>query len=385
VPAHYLVDSPVLAQKAASALGYPVVVKAADLDGGVGVFAGLRTPMAVQRAYAEVIKLSKQVLVEQFIQGQDYRLQVFQGEVFWVALRRPACVCGDGQASVVELVRRENARRAQSVVDPNADVMREWGGKPISLDEEATEWLAAQGLTLSSVPPVGRVVRLRGAANVTQGGTREGVALDVVHPDNLALAVRAVAALRLDLAGVDLLVPDIRRSWKKTGGAICEVNAQPQLSGHLQNLLLGQLLQGQGRVPVLCLCLPPGAWDERAAVKRALAHFGLRLAWVDGANACLQALRDPSVDVLIWSLKEPVAPLASMPVDVLDTLVVEHRHGASNEAHMLQGESVSWMGLRAKQIWRVGEPTQGACLSWAGLADALVQYLTTSSAAPLVR
>jgi cyanophycin synthetase len=35
--------------------------------------------------------------------------------------------------------------------------------------------------------------------------------------------------LRLDIAGVDLLIPDITRSWQDSGALICEVNAQPQL------------------------------------------------------------------------------------------------------------------------------------------------------------
>lgn len=380
VPRHQQVGSAEQAQKVAAALGYPVVVKAANLDGGVGVFAGLRTPEAVQRAYEAVTKLSRQVLVEQFIEGQDYRLQVFEGEAFWVVLRRPAGVRGDGQATVETLVQRVNAQRAQPVAGPVTDIMGERGSKPIVLDEEAAEWLHAQDLALSSVPAAGRFVRLRGAANVAQGGTREGVPLDAVHPDNRDLVLRGVAALRLDLAGVDLLVPDIGRSWKETGGAICEINAQPQLSAHLQHLLLGRLLQGQGRVPVLGLCVPPGAWDEQAAVQRALAGRGVRLAWVDSARACWQALGDTAVDAVVWSMDEPAAALASMPVDVLDTLVLAHGRGPAGGAQAHPGGPVEWMGLRAQRIWRVGGPAQGADLPWSSLTAALVQHLDAATA-----
>ena len=54
----------------------------------------------------------------------------------------------------------------------------------------------------------------------------------LVHPDNIALAVRAARIVGLDIAGVDFLCPDISRSWRDVGGAICEVNAQPGLRPH---------------------------------------------------------------------------------------------------------------------------------------------------------
>lgn len=62
-----------------------------------------------------------------------------------------------------------------------------------------------------------------------------GTAVDVthqIHPDNQALAVRAARVVGLDIAGVDFLCPDIARSWREVGGAICEVNAQPGFRVH---------------------------------------------------------------------------------------------------------------------------------------------------------
>lgn len=365
VPRHQLVSSAEQALRVAQILGYPVVVKAANLDGGLGVFAGLRTPEAVQRAYEAVIKLSRQVLVEQFIEGQDYRLQVFQGEVFWVAHRRPAGVLGDGLATVAELVERLNLLRAQPMAASAPDVMSEIGRKPIALDEEANEWLQAQALTLAAVPQAGRFVRLRGAANVSQGGTREGVPLSALHPDNRDLAVRAVSALRLDLAGVDLLVPDIGRSWKETGGAICEINAQPQLSAHLPRLLLDELLQGRGRVPVLGLCLPASAWDDAPFLQKALADKGVRLSIVGSAVESWRALGEADVDAVLWMMDSMPPDGTAMPVDVLDLLV-------------LAQEQVSVRVVTAAKQWLVGDPARGADMAVSDLTHRLLEYLVSA-------
>lgn len=346
VPRHRLVGSEAQALEAAQALGYPVVVKAADLDGGRGVFVGLRDSRAVRKAYAAVRELSKLILVEQYVRGQDYRLQVCRGEVFWTVLRRPAYVIGDGQSTVEVLIRSTNLERER----PPADPFVEQGAKPIIIDDEVHDWLRHQGLTLASVPAAGQSVRLRGAANVSVGGTREAM-LDQMHPDNRALAVRAARVLRLDLAGVDLLIPDIARSWRESGAAICEVNAQPQLSPHLHRSLLPRMVSQQGRIPVVGLL---GRSADLALLRQRVvpltSECGLRLGWVSAdaialdneawplaidsvatasdadtvdhvAVAVRALLADPQVDALIWWMPAWPEAAQGLPFDKVDALI----------------------------------------------------------------
>jgi cyanophycin synthetase len=75
------------------------------------------------------------------------------------------------------------------------------------------------------------VVYLRSTANLSTGGTATDVT-DIIHPDNAEMAVRAIQAIGLDVGGVDFLTADITQSYKKHGGAICEVNAAPGFRMH---------------------------------------------------------------------------------------------------------------------------------------------------------
>ena len=247
VPAHETVRSVEDLGPAAQRLGYPVVIKPADLDGGLGVAAGLDTTEEVAQAYAQALQHSRNILIEKHIPGRDYRLTVFQNEVVWVIERQPAGVHGDGVSTVAQLVAAANqdARRGDGAHAPL---------KKLVLDAQAQSLLHRDGLDGQSIPPQGAFLKFRRSANIASGGMPIAVVADV-HPDNIALAVRAAQALRLDLAGVDFLIPDIKVSWLAGGAAVCEVNAQPQLgrttSLHLYPLVLSKLVPTNGRIPIV--------------------------------------------------------------------------------------------------------------------------------------
>ncbi len=269
VPDHWLVDDAEEAVRAAHHLAYPVVVKPADLDGGVGVAAGLRSDDEVRQAYLSARSRSSQILVEKHFEGRDYRVTVFNGEVIWAVERVPAGVTGDGRRTIGELVAMVNA-------DPRRGTGQHAPLKRLALDDEAGALLSRQGMSEMSVPASGEFVRLRRAANVASGGTPVAV-FDDIHPDNARLAVRAAEVLRLDLAGVDLLIPHVARSWRDTGAAICEVNGQPNLgqttAAHLYAQILRSLVRGSGRVPVVLVlgAAEPERWLDALAAKMAVS------------------------------------------------------------------------------------------------------------------
>ncbi|MCP4596127.1 acetate--CoA ligase family protein [Neptuniibacter sp.] len=332
VPKHYLVTSGEQAIKAAEQLGYPVVVKPANLDGGKGVEVGLKTSHSVRDAYTRVSELSNLILVEEYIEGNDYRIQVFENKVLWASHRMPGGVTGDGITTVAELLDITNADPLRGEPGSNALLKR------IKLDDEAFALLEEQNLSVESVPEVGKFVRLRRASNVASGGMPVPV-LDIAHQDNLELAVRAARVLRLDLAGIDLLVPDISRSWKETGGAICEVNAQPQLFPHLPAEILEKLLVNKGRIPVVVIVGQVTEEPWFRALREALDNdgrcVGLALptsTWIKNqqiSDAVLGGYRggsalinDSTVELAVLVIDRDEIENKGLPVDKIDLLVI---------------------------------------------------------------
>lgn len=344
VPAHGLVTSLDQAKVIAKRLGYPVVIKPPALDGGVGVAAGLGSVAELDHAWNETARHGAQVLVEKHQPGEDFRLLVFEGKMLWAVGRRPAGITGDGKQTVDALVNQANQ-------DPRRGYQANASLRPLILDEEALSLLAAQELARHGVPEAGRFVRLRRAANISSGGTPV-VVTELVHADNRELVERAVNLLRLDLAGVDLIIPDISRSWRETGAAIIEINAQPQLVAASQTHLYGQILASRapngGRIPVAVVIGTSGAHAVAQQVLQNLEHrvakvglasrhglwLGHRLIGRAGltpfaAGRALLAQRDTAALLLVVDDASVIG--SGLPVDNFDLLVLPDSGAGSEE------------------------------------------------------
>ncbi|MBI3789876.1 MAG: cyanophycin synthetase [Gemmatimonadetes bacterium] len=225
VPRQRLVQSESRAVGAAERIGYPVVCKPYNANHGRGVSVNLMTPDEVRAAFHRAQEHSRSVIVESFITGHDHRMLVVNGELVAAAKRMPGHVVGDGVHTVAQLVDLVNQ-------DPRRGIGHEKVLTRIELDDQALGLLAKREMTPASVPAAGDEVLLRLTANLSTGGTATDVT-DVVHPDNVEMAVRAIQAIGLDVGGVDFLTPDITRSYKDVGGAICEVNAAPGFRMHM--------------------------------------------------------------------------------------------------------------------------------------------------------
>ncbi|MGX6601156.1 cyanophycin synthetase [Micromonosporaceae bacterium Da 78-11] len=274
-------------------LGAPVVLKPRHGRQGEHVVLNLATPAEVEQAFAAA---GPQVVVERQLGGRDYRVLVVAGEVVAAAERIAAHVVGDGHSTVAELIDRTNT-------DPRRGPGHSRVLTRITVDDAVLRVLGRQGSALDAVPPDGVAVQLRDNANLSTGGTSHDVT-DRVHPDVLRLCLRVTALVGLDIAGIDLRLPDIAEPVPPSGGdgevtaGVIEVNAVPGLRMHLApvrgrahdvgDAIVRAMFPGgsDGRIPTVAVTGTNGKTTVARLTAHLLADSGMRvgLTTTDGVR-----------------------------------------------------------------------------------------------------
>jgi cyanophycin synthetase len=273
VPQGRAVASAEDAWAAACELGVPVVVKPEDGNHGRGVFTNLITEAEVRAAYAVAVDEGSGVLVERFIAGVEHRVLVVGDRVAAAARGEEARVIGDGQSTIEALIEQ------QINSDPRRGSTENHPLNFVRIDSAARLELDRLGMTAQSIPAQGQSILISRHGNVAHDCTA------LVHPEVAAQCVLAAKVVGLDIAGIDLVMPDIsqplHRAYEPSAGAIIEVNAGPGLLMHLKpasgqpapvgHAIIAHLFapDQHGRIPIVGIT----GSRHKSACALVLAHF----------------------------------------------------------------------------------------------------------------
>ena len=208
-------------------VGFPLVIKPIDGNHGRGITVNIQNYDDALEAFRHAKDSSKSgaIIVEKYIEGEDYRLLVINNRLVAAAIRTPAHVIGDGKSTVQELIDETNK-------DPRRGYGHEKVLTQITVNELTKTIIKDAGYTLDSVIKEGERLILKDTANLSTGGTAEDIT-DIVHPANVSMAERISKIIDLDICGIDIMTTDISKPLSETGGAVLEVNAGPGFRMHL--------------------------------------------------------------------------------------------------------------------------------------------------------
>ncbi|TVP86778.1 MAG: ATP-grasp domain-containing protein [Alkalicoccus sp.] len=236
-------------QKEADRLSGPFVLKVSKGSFGKGVITNLQTAPDLLKAFEELKKehSGEEILLEEHVDGPEYRLYVVGEETVGAVRRDPASVTGDGKSTVRTLIEQKNSQRKKNPRLATA---------LITVDKSLEAELQQQGLTLDSSPPGGKIVPLRKQSNVSLGGDPVDV-LDAVPEEMKEMAVRTLKAFPdFPHGGVDIIHSPER------GPVVLEVNPTAQIA------LMVFPMSGTGRdIPkaVIDYYFPETAGKQRAS------------------------------------------------------------------------------------------------------------------------
>lgn len=205
-------------------LSFPAIIKPAAGRLGRGVFVNIGDRETLKRLLIHVREELgyDDVIVEEHVLGEDYRVFVVGGRALSVVKRIPANITGDGKHCVRELIEQKNSSRKSNPYLASG---------LIKIDREVTDYLYKVGYGLDSIPRKGELLFLRGKSNLSAGGDSIDIT-DEASETLKNLAVRAVKAIpHLHNCGVDILFP--KAEVGKEMGVVIELNYLAHLGLHL--------------------------------------------------------------------------------------------------------------------------------------------------------
>jgi cyanophycin synthetase len=207
-------------------VGFPLVIKPVNGNHGRGITTNINSLDEALIAFKEAKEVSRLVIVEKYITGEDHRLLVIDNKLVAAAKRTAAHVIGDGKSTIEELVN-----------EVNKDERRGYGHEKvlteIDINSLTIELLKEKNMTPKSIPNKGEMVKLKSTANLSTGGTAEDIT-EMIHPYNVFMAERISKIIDLDICGIDIMADDLTKPLNESGGAVLEVNAGPGFRMHLQ-------------------------------------------------------------------------------------------------------------------------------------------------------
>lgn len=180
-------------------ISYPLTVKPLSGHAGEDVLMDIKSETELLEGIATIRENNDyaEIVIEQYIRGEEYRVYVVGEEVVAATNRIPAHVSGDGVHTIAELINEKNAERKN-----NPYLSR----NQIEIDELLHQSLKKQHLFLESIPNNRQKIFLKGYSNISAGGDPIDVTDDIQN-EIKQTAIQAVKALPgLIHSGVDIIV-----------------------------------------------------------------------------------------------------------------------------------------------------------------------------------
>lgn len=205
-------------------IAYPIVIKPKSTNFGLGIsiFPKGGQKEDIIKALTIAFSYDNTVLIEEFIEGKEYRFLVIGDKVAGILHRVPANVLGNGINTIEELVNEKNksSLRGKGYKTPL---------EKINLDENAKLFLKQSNKDINYIPKKEELVYLRENSNISTGGDSIDYTDDIKERFK-TIAVNCAKAIGANICGVDMMIKDFKDENSEYG--IIELNFNPAIHIH---------------------------------------------------------------------------------------------------------------------------------------------------------
>ena len=217
--------NPFKAIKFAQQYGFPLVIK----PNVSGFSRGSHFPINNYKALWKAIFLAKLwwpfTVVEQYLQGHNYRVVVANGKIMSVLERYAPFVIGDGKSTIEQLIDKENMLRKEMGLYPCMS--------PLQKGKQTLSFLKKSGYHLQTVPAKSENVTLFYRISLAPGGVVEVIEKSVLPEGNQTLFKDVLKLFDANILGIDVIMEKgIEIDHNEQKYIFLEVNSRPYLKMH---------------------------------------------------------------------------------------------------------------------------------------------------------
>ena len=192
------------------------VVKPVSANYGIGIsFVEPWKKGDYKSAVIEAFKHSKSIIVEEYIEGEEYRFLVIDYKTISVLNRIPSNVIGDGIHTISQLI---------DIKNNDAENYKFFADYTLKKGSTERANLKSQNLIFKSIPKKEKQVFLRTNSNVATGGDPIELS-DTVSDKFKKIAEKAARLVEAKVCGVDMII-------NKGKYSIIELNYNPAIQMH---------------------------------------------------------------------------------------------------------------------------------------------------------
>lgn len=198
-------------------INYPIVMKPINGTFGKDVITDIENKNELEIAIQNLKKYGN-ITVEEQIDGDCYRIFVFNNKVLDVIKREKPYIIGDGYNTIKNLIEIRNKENL------NMNLL------PINNVSELL--IKKQGYNFNSIPSYGQKIIISNVINMHNGARISRIPIDNIPKENIDLFINVNKAMDITCSGLDYLSNDITVPYYKNNSKILEVNGTPDTEIH---------------------------------------------------------------------------------------------------------------------------------------------------------
>lgn len=205
--------------------GFPLVIKPNVSGYSRGSYFPIHSMGELYRAIFWAKIWWPMTVIEQYLQGANYRVLTKQTDLISVIRRYPPFVIGNGVDNIDKLIDDENQIRKEMNLHPTIF--------PISKSDQVDKHLKKQGLDLNAVPAEHQQIELFHRVALAPGGIVEIIDQTTIPEENKTLFKNVVNMFGANVLGIDVIFEkgiEVPHSQQKC--IFIEVNSRPYMKMH---------------------------------------------------------------------------------------------------------------------------------------------------------